>query len=330
MFINLSQFKKLQQPNPEEITLENQPDEILDLIPSDQIQMQELFLVSNDITSLQGPLDNFIISTASKNDYEMELEASNTPIKYVLVVDDNFVEQTSQQNEQDKNEDDQNPAIEDSVIIDDERVSILKKIQIISNEESQFNEGEITQLWILNDKMEENDPIENNSESEEEINEEFIVPNITENNESSECRPDRKCNVCGKEFKKPIDLRRHTRTHTKEKPFTCEICSKSFALLCTLKTHLQTHEENKNLFCCQVCSKKFTSKGSLTVHLRIHTASKPYACPHCSLSFRTTGHRQSHVKAHLKEAKKKGVDPNNTKTRNAKNLYISDIQILQE
>lgn len=285
--------------------------------------MQELFLVSNDITSLQGPLDNFIISTASEKDYEMELESSNTPIKYVLVVDDNFVEQTSQESEATGN-----PTIEDSVIIDE--VSILKKIQIISNEESNFDEGEITQLWILNDKMDENEPVENNSESEEEINEEFILPTTIENNETSECRPDRKCNVCGKEFKKPIDLRRHTRTHTKEKPFTCEICSKSFALLCTLKTHLKTHEENKDLFCCQVCSKKFTCKGSLTVHLRIHTASKPYACPHCSLSFRTTGHRQSHVKAHLKEAKKKGVDPKNTKTRNAKNLYISDIQILQE
>lgn len=291
--------------------------------------MQELFLVSNDITSLQGPLDNFIITTSSKDDYDMELESNNTPIKYVLVVDGNFVEQTNQEFE-----DEESPVIEESLIengIDmNSSVSILNKIQIISNEENNFEDEEITQLWILNDKIDENDPVQNNSESEEEINETVRVPITIENNEVTECRPDRKCNICGKEFKKPIDLRRHVRTHTKEKPFTCEICSKSFALLCTLKAHLKTHEENKQLFSCQVCSKKFTCKGSLTVHLRIHTASKPYNCPHCSLSFRTTGHRQSHVKAHLKEAKKKGVDPKNTKTRNAKNLYISDIQILQE
>lgn len=298
--------------------------------------MQELFLVSNDITSLQGPLDNFIITTAStvnENDYEMELQSNNTPIKYVLVVDENFVEQTHQENEEEA------PLIVKKEI--NPGISILKKLQFISNEErSNFHEEEeeeeeITQVWILNDKIDENaDPLQNNSESEEEqINEEEVnvsVPITIENNETIECRPDRKCNICGKEFKKPIDLRRHIRTHTKEKPFTCEICSKSFALLCTLKSHLITHEENKVLFSCQVCSKKFSCKGSLTVHLRIHTASKPYACPHCSLSFRTTGHRQSHVKAHLKEAKKKGVDPKNTKTRNAKNLYISDIKILQE
>lgn len=294
--------------------------------------MQELFLVSNDITSLQGPLDNFIITTSSKNDYEMEMQSNNTPIKYVLVVDGNYIEQTDQEIEEEDT-----PAIEESLIVQNENrfdlnsgVSILKNIQIISNEENNFEEEEITQLWILDDKIDENDPGQNNSESEEEINEEIRVPTTIENNEATECRPDKKCNICGKQFKKPIDLRRHVRTHTKEKPFTCEICSKSFALLCTLKSHLKIHEENKLFFSCQVCSKKFTCKGSLTVHLRIHTASKPYGCPHCSLSFRTTGHRQSHVKAHLKEAKKKGVDPKNTKTRNAKNLYISDIQILQE
>lgn len=292
--------------------------------------MQELFLVSNDITSLQGPLDNFIITTTSKNDYEMEMQSDNTPIKYVLVVDGNFVEQTDHEIEE---EEDETAVIEEEMengIEINSDVSILNNIQIISNEENNFEEEEITQVWILNDKIDENDSVQNNSESEEEINEEIRIPTTIENNEATECRPDRKCNICGKQFKKPIDLRRHVRTHTKEKPFTCEICSKSFALLCTLKSHLKIHEEIKHLFSCQVCSKKFTCKGSLTVHLRIHTASKPYGCPHCSLSFRTTGHRQSHIKAHLKEAKKKGVDPKNTKTRNAKNLYISDIQILQE
>lgn len=292
--------------------------------------MQELFLVSNDITSLQGPLDNFIITTTSKNDYEMEMQSDNTPIKYVLVVDGNFVEQTDHEIEE---EEDETAVIEEEMengIEINSDVSILNNIQIISNEENNFEEEEITQVWILNDKIDENDSVQNNSESEEEINEEIRIPKTIENNEATECRPDRKCNICGKQFKKPIDLRRHVRTHTKEKPFTCEICSKSFALLCTLKSHLKIHEEIKHLFSCQVCSKKFTCKGSLTVHLRIHTASKPYGCPHCSLSFRTTGHRQSHIKAHLKEAKKKGVDPKNTKTRNAKNLYISDIQILQE
>lgn len=295
--------------------------------------MQELFLVSNDITSLQGPLDNFIITTSSKNDYDMELQSDNNPIKYVLVVDGNFVEQTNQEFE----EEEETSIIKDSLIVKNDNgiavssgISILKKIQFISNEENNFEDEEITQLWILNDKIDEYDQGQNNSESEEEINEAICVPTTNENNEATECRPDRKCNICGKEFKKPIDLRRHVRTHTKEKPFTCEICSKSFALLCTLKAHLNTHEENKQLFSCQVCSKKFTCKGSLTVHLRIHTASKPYNCPHCSLSFRTTGHRQSHIKVHLKEARKKGVDPKNTKTRNSKNLYISDIQILQE
>lgn len=291
--------------------------------------MQELFLVSNDITSFQGPLDNFILTTSSKDDYEMDIQSNNTPIKYVLVVDGNFVEQTDQEIE----EEESSPVIEEEQNITDLNnpvFSILKNIQIISNEESNFEEEGITQLWILNDKIDENDPGQNNSESEEEINEEIHVPTTIENNEATECRLDRKCNICGKQFKKPIDLRRHVRTHTREKPFTCEICSKSFALLSTLKSHLKTHGENKQLFSCQVCSKQFTCKGSLTVHLRIHTASKPYGCPHCSLSFRTTGHRQSHIKAHLKEAQKKGVDPKNTKTRNAKNLYISDIPILQE
>ena len=46
------------------------------------------------------------------------------------------------------------------------------------------------------------------------------------------------CDVCGKMFRVPAELVRHTRAHTNEKPYECDVCDKAFRQLGNLKRHM--------------------------------------------------------------------------------------------
>lgn len=50
------------------------------------------------------------------------------------------------------------------------------------------------------------------------------------------------CNYCGKEFAFASDLRRHTRSHTGEKPFECPICTFKTSQRYNLERHKKIHE----------------------------------------------------------------------------------------
>lgn len=124
------------------------------------------------------------------------------------------------------------------------------------------------------------------------------------------------CASCPKSFKKPIDLRRHTRTHTGERPYQCDKCSKSFSLLCTLKAHLRTHATVKETVQCPVCWRSFATASSLRTHTQLHTDQpKPFKCDYCNMKFRSNGHRKNHQQVHERQAKKLNVDVRETKTK---------------
>jgi uncharacterized Zn-finger protein len=107
------------------------------------------------------------------------------------------------------------------------------------------------------------------------------------------------CSYCNKEFKKPSDLIRHTRVHTREKPFMCKQCGASFSLKSTLFCHVKTHKSNNNYFCA-ICMKKFSSLRSFNMHLRRHSEkqSSQYKCLYCNKWFCS----MQKAKAHSKEA----------------------------
>lgn len=136
------------------------------------------------------------------------------------------------------------------------------------------------------------------------------IPNKTEQDLFSELVVDGKkkycCQGCRKVFKKPVDLRRHIRTHTGERPYQCDQCSKGFTLKAVLQSHMKTHEAQREMLPCpeKGCSSKFSSKTSLELHQRIHTGFRPFQCGVCTLTFRTSGHMQAHMTSHERLAKR--------------------------
>lgn len=88
------------------------------------------------------------------------------------------------------------------------------------------------------------------------------------------------CEICGKVFSRPYNLRLHAKTHLTEKPYGCLFCDRHFARTHDRKRHELLHEGEKKFKCSGFlkdrktmwgCGRKFARADALGRHFRTET-----------------------------------------------------------
>ena len=108
------------------------------------------------------------------------------------------------------------------------------------------------------------------------------------------------------ETQKELDI--HKATH--DKLYKCKYpgCEKTFIKSINLRKHNKSHFKNKKIYFCpyEGCNKSFTASYSVTLHYRIHTGNKPFKCEICGKKFFDKANWQYHVNnMHKKKIEKK-------------------------
>lgn len=80
------------------------------------------------------------------------------------------------------------------------------------------------------------------------------------------------------------------------RPHLCEVCGKKFITPSDLRTHVAGVHHNVKKFVCEFCGLSFKISSALMYHRRLHTGEKPHTCHVCERSFMKPNALAKHVR----------------------------------
>ncbi|XP_034724150.1 zinc finger and BTB domain-containing protein 40 isoform X3 [Etheostoma cragini] len=111
------------------------------------------------------------------------------------------------------------------------------------------------------------------------------------------------CKHCDMSFSVAAALAYHTKKkHSEGKMYVCQYCKAVFAQSIELTRHVRTHTGDRP-YVCRECGKGYSQASGLTVHLHtFHNLSEPHDCQKCCLSFSSLEEHRQHIQElHPKE-----------------------------
>ncbi|XP_068995965.1 zinc finger protein 11-like [Embiotoca jacksoni] len=153
---------------------------------------------------------------------------------------------------------------------------------------------------------------------------------------TSEMSDNKSCLLCGKYFARQVDMERHMKSHSEDRPYKCSFCEKKFKNLYVLKRHqkeiCKSREEKRpkrkeaqrsNLppppseassdgKICPICSRILPCTADIAKHLRSHSEERPFICIACEKGFKYKDTLKKHQIIHghegIREEESKTVE----------------------
>nr|XP_054595769.1 zinc finger protein 14 isoform X3 [Nothobranchius furzeri] len=143
------------------------------------------------------------------------------------------------------------------------------------------------------------------------------------------------CLLCGKYFARQVDMERHMKSHSEDRPYKCSYCEKKFKNPYVLKRHereiCKSREQKKPKRketslasmepyseisvegkICPICSRILPCTADIAKHLRSHSEERPFICVTCEKGFKYKDTLKKHQIIHghegVKEEQCKTVD----------------------
>ncbi|XP_068162916.1 zinc finger protein 11-like isoform X2 [Antennarius striatus] len=152
---------------------------------------------------------------------------------------------------------------------------------------------------------------------------------------TSEMAENKICCLCGKYFARRVDMERHMKSHSEDRPYNCCFCEKKFKNPYVLKRHqkeicksrelkrpkrresqcltpLPPSEGSADSKVCPICNRTLPYSADITKHLRSHTEERPFICVTCEKGFKYKDTLKKHQIIHghegIREEQSKTVE----------------------